>query len=229
MSQARRLAGDVSGPTWISAKRQTAARGRRGRGWETPEGNLSATLLLKPAGQSEAAALRSFVAALAVYEACLTLTGRTEAFALKWPNDVMMNGGKLAGILLESSGQGAALDWLSIGIGVNLAHAPEVGALEGRALEPVALSALGVDITPEDFLLHLACAFAQWETRFTSYGFAPIRLAWLARAAHLGQPIVARTMTCEFEGTFETVNEVGNLVLRTAKGREVIPAADIFF
>src|SRR5918997_1594879 len=95
----RRAAAGDAGPLWILARRQTAARGRRGRAWSSPAGNFGATLLLRPEGQP---ALRSFVAALGLFDAMVAVTGRPELFAIKWPNDVLLSGGKLAGILLET-------------------------------------------------------------------------------------------------------------------------------
>lgn len=174
--------------------------------------------------------MRSFVAALALYDACVAVTGRSDGFALKWPNDVLLNGGKLAGILLESAGQGTAMAYLAIGIGVNLVAAPEADKVEARALRPVSLlSETGAQVDPESFLGHLALAYAAREDQFVTYGFAPVRTAWLDRAARLGQVITARTGTTETTGTFETVDASGNLVLLTAQGRVSIPAADVFF
>ena len=230
LSEAARLAPSLSGPEWILAHRQTAARGRRGRAWVAPEGNFAATLVLRPEEPAERAALRSFVAALALFDAFVAVTGRAEAFALKWPNDVLCHGGKLAGILLESAGAGPRLDYLAIGIGVNLIAAPPAQSVETGAVQPVALMPeTGARVTPEEFLTHLAAAYARAEAQFTTYGFAPIREAWLARAAKLGETITARTATSETWGRFETVDETGNLVLETARGRVRIPAADVFF
>lgn len=230
MSEAARIAPTLSGPEWILALHQTAGRARRGRSWANPRGNFSATLVLQPHEGPALAALRSFVAALALFDACVALTGRVDGFALKWPNDVLLNGGKLAGILLESTGQGQKVSHLAIGIGVNLADAPTRDAVEARALRPVSLLAeTGVLIDPETFLVHLAATFANYETQLTTYGFEPIRTAWLARAARLGRVITARSGTTETTGTFETVDILGNLILNTIKGRVTIPAADIFF
>ncbi|MEO0751920.1 MAG: biotin--[acetyl-CoA-carboxylase] ligase [Pseudomonadota bacterium] len=227
---AAREAGGVTGPTWIMARRQTAPRGRRGRGWVAPEGNFAATLILRPDGPIEQVALRSFVAALALFDALVAVTGRAECFALKWPNDVLLNGGKLAGILLESAGMGGAVPHVLIGIGVNLKAAPEAAEVEAGAVRPVALlSQTGVAVDQETFLEHLAAAYAAREQAFVTYGFAPVREAWLARAARLGEVITARTGRSEVTGTFETVDEAGRLVLKTRDGRQAIPAADVFF
>ncbi|MDA7963054.1 biotin--[acetyl-CoA-carboxylase] ligase [Ruegeria sp.] len=230
LNEAARIAPTAAGPVWIMAHHQTAARGRRGREWNNPKGNLAATLLMRPDGDPEQAALRSFVAALALFDACVAVTGRAAGLTLKWPNDVLLNGGKLAGILLESTGQGRGVSHLAIGIGVNLSEAPGADMVEPGAVRPVSLlSETGALVTPQDFLTELAAAFARYETQFTTYGFEPIRTAWLSRAARLGEVITARTATSETVGTFETVDATGNLVLNTAKGRVSIPAADVYF
>ena len=229
-AEAARIAHTLAGPEWIAALNQTAARGRRGRAWANPQGNFAATLVLQPTERPERVALRSFVAALALFDALVAATGRAQGFALKWPNDVLLGGGKLAGILLESAGKPGQIAPLAIGFGVNLIAAPDPGALEPGALRPVSLlSQTGICIGPEEFLDLLAPAYARHEARFVSCGFAPIREAWLARAARLGEVITARTGRAEITGTFETVDEAGNLVLKTPQSRQAIPAAEIFF
>ncbi|OBY27515.1 biotin--[acetyl-CoA-carboxylase] ligase [Leisingera sp. JC1] len=230
LNEAARIAGELAGPEWILALRQTQGRGRRGRDWKDPKGNFAATLVMRPEGAPDQAALRSFVAALAVYDACVAVTGRSEGLSLKWPNDVLLKGGKLAGILLESAGNGHGVNHLFVGIGVNLVETPMKEWLEPGAVWPVSLlSETGVQVTPEEFLEAVAEAFARYEQQFTTYGFEPIRTEWLARAAKLGEVITAKTASSETEGTFETVDASGNLVLNTAKGRVSIPAADIYF
>ncbi|MEZ5674827.1 BirA family transcriptional regulator, biotin operon repressor / biotin-[acetyl-CoA-carboxylase] ligase [Thalassovita litoralis] len=230
-AEAARIAPGLTGPEWILALRQTAGRGRRGRPWADPVGNFAATLVMRPAETPDRIALRSFVASLALYDAVAAATGRDDLLSLKWPNDVLLNGGKLAGILLESTGMaGQGISHIAIGIGVNLASAPDMAQVEPGATRPVSLfSETGIRIAPQDFLNLLAPAFARYEEQFRTYGFAPIRELWLSRAARLGQVITARTMRNETTGTFETVDETGNIVLSTPKGREVIPAAEIFF
>ncbi|GAA6207295.1 biotin--[acetyl-CoA-carboxylase] ligase [Cognatishimia sp. WU-CL00825] len=230
-AEALRVAGTVAGPEWILALHQTSGRGRRGRVWEDPTGNFAATLLMHPSETPENVALRSFVASLALFDAFVAVTGRAGAFALKWPNDVLLNGGKVAGILLESAGfSGGQVAHLAIGIGVNLAVAPDAQDLEASATRPVSvLSETGAEVDPETFLDVLASAYAKWELQFVTFGFEPIRTAWLARAARLGEVITARTMRDEYVGTFETVDNAGNLVLKTPQGAVAIPAADIFF
>ncbi|HQY44717.1 MAG TPA: biotin--[acetyl-CoA-carboxylase] ligase [Paracoccaceae bacterium] len=229
-SEAARLAPGLTQPTWIMARRQTAGRGRRGRVWIAPEGNFAATLIFRPSGDPLQAALRSFVAALALADTLGLLCGPHAALTLKWPNDVLLNGGKVAGILLESAGQGAAVSHLIIGVGVNLVAAPPREAVEPGAMQPVSvLGETGLILSQDDFLAALAAAYARWEAQFTTYGFAPIRTAWLNRAARLGQVIVARTVSETIEGTFETIGGDGALILKTGAGRRAIPAADVFF
>lgn len=185
---------------------------------------------MRPAEPPAQVALRSFVASLALYDAVATATGRAGGLALKWPNDVLLNGGKLAGILLESAGLGGQVSHIAIGIGVNLIDAPTGAKIEPGAVAPVSLAGeTGVQIDREEFLDLLAPAYAAHEATFTTYGFAPIREAWLARAARLGEVITARTTRAEHVGRFETVDAEGNLVLSTTTSREVIPAAEIFF
>jgi BirA family biotin operon repressor/biotin-[acetyl-CoA-carboxylase] ligase len=229
-AEAARRAATLAGPEWILALEQTAARGRRGRAWANPPGNFAATLAMRPNEAPDRVALRSFVAALALHDAVSAAVGRADGLALKWPNDVLLNGGKLAGILLESAGAGKGLSHFAIGIGVNLVAAPSAAEVEPEAARPVSLlSETGVAIAPEAFLDLLAPAYARHEAQFVTYGFAPIRAAWIERAAKLGETIVARTARDTHEGRFETVDGAGNLVLVTAKGRIAIAAADVYF
>lgn len=228
LNEAARCFGDLRGPTWILALHQTAARGRRGREWRHPAGNFAATLVLPGPIAPATAALRSFVASLALHDAFAAVTGRAGSFALKWPNDVLLNGGKVAGILLETIGPRG--DALSIGIGVNLAQAPGAAQVEAGALRPVSLlSETGASVTPEEFLDLLAPAFARHEAQFATYGFAPIRTAWMDRAARRGEVITARLPGEEVTGRFDTVDEQGQLVLSTPQGPRRIAAADVFF
>lgn len=225
-----RRAPALAGPTWIIAGLQTAGRGRRSRPWTSPRGNFHGTLVLKPGEPPETVALRSFAAALALRHALVTLTGLPASFTLKWPNDVLCNGGKLAGILLESQGLAGPEPVLCIGIGVNLIAAPDATQVEPGATPPVSLlQETGLRITPEAFLDALAPAYAAWETTFTTQGFALLREAWLAHAARIGERIRARTGEMTREGIFETIDDSGNLILRTPQGTLAIPAAEVFF
>lgn len=206
---------------------QTAARGRQGRPWVVPPGNLSATLVLKPDCTMAQAAQRSFVAANALFAALATYIS-PDRLSLKWPNDVLLDGGKIAGILLESSGTAQSLNWLSIGFGVNLEHAPQ--GLSDAAFPPTSLYDAGGDlIAAEDFLTTLACTYATQEAKLVAMGFGRIRQDWLQRAARLGDVITARTPKTTMTGVFTTINAEGHLILDTADGTQEIPAADVYF
>jgi BirA family biotin operon repressor/biotin-[acetyl-CoA-carboxylase] ligase len=225
-----RLAPTLTAPAWFLAHEQTAGRGRRARSWVSPRGNFHATLILRPIEPASVVALRSFAAALALRQALVAVTGLPDAFALKWPNDVLLNGGKVAGILLESQSAGAGVAHLAIGIGVNLRAAPEGTAVEPGAVRPVSLLAeTGQSVTPEAFLDHLAPAYAHWEAVFQTRGFAPLRQEWLGHAARLGQTIRARTGDVTREGRFETIDATGALILAQAQGQVAISAAEVFF
>ena len=225
-----RRAAALAGPTWILAGLQTAGRGRRARPWTSPPGNFHGTLVLKPTEPPETVALRSFAAALALRDALVQVTGLDRSFTLKWPNDVLCNGGKLAGILLESQGLNGPDPVLCIGIGVNLIAAPDATQVEPGAVAPVSLlQETGLRITPEAFLDALAPAYVAWEAAFQTEGFAPLRAAWLAHAARLGETIRARTGKDSREGVFEGIDAQGNLILRAPQGKLAIPAAEVFF
>ncbi|MFT5066312.1 MAG: BirA family biotin operon repressor/biotin-[acetyl-CoA-carboxylase] ligase [Reinekea sp.] len=227
MTEAARVAASLTSPTWIMAHQQTDGRGRRGRAWITPQGNLTATLVFKPQCSPAQAAQRSFLAANALYHA-LAIYVPSEKLSLKWPNDVLLNGGKVAGILLESAGHRDEVSYLSIGIGVNLTTMPE--GVKGATFAPTSLKAAGGwDVGAVDFLTTLANAYADQETLLATHGFNRIRTDWLKHAAKLGEVITARTTVAEITGTFDTIDENGNLVLITGEGPQTIPAADVYF
>jgi len=229
-AHALREAPASQGPAWFLGLEQTAGRGRRARAWSSPPGNFHGTLLLFPKETPDLVALRSFAASLALRDAFVALTGLPDAFSLKWPNDVLLNGAKVAGILLEATSAGAGVQALAIGIGVNLIAHPDQTAMEAGALPAVSLlSETGLRVTPESFLAALAPAYARWEAVFTAQGFAPLRDAWLTHAAKLGETIRARTGKDTYTGVFDTIDSSGNLILITATGRLAIPAAEVFF
>ncbi|MBP6011941.1 MAG: biotin--[acetyl-CoA-carboxylase] ligase [Alphaproteobacteria bacterium] len=214
------------GPVWIWAKRQTAGRGRRGRTWESPDGNLMTTLLIAPGVTAADAARLSFVAALAVHDLVARYV-RLAPVRVKWPNDVLVEGRKVAGILLETAGEESlgVLPWLAIGIGVNLVHAPAETVFPASTI-----GAHGPAPSPAEALAELAEA---WETRFRVWrvsGFAAIREAWLEVAAGLGQPIEVRLPGETLSGRFETLMPDGALSLLLPNGsRRAITAGEVFF
>lgn len=219
----RRAEAGVTGPLWIAAKRQTAGRGRRGRSWETGEGNLAATLLLTTARPPADAAQVSFVAALAVAE----LADRYVApglVSLKWPNDPLIAGRKASGILVESGPSPAGL-WVAVGIGVNLASAPA-----DMPATSIAEHMTAPPPQPLDALNHLAGAFERWRSLWDSAGFSAIADAWTARAHGLGEACVARLGSETVEGVAEGLDPDGALRLRLGDGRiRRITAGDVFF
>jgi BirA family biotin operon repressor/biotin-[acetyl-CoA-carboxylase] ligase len=221
----RRAAVGERGPLWITARRQTAGRGRRGRSWDSPDGNLMATLLISPGVSAPEGARLSFVAALAVHD--LVAAHTRAPVRVKWPNDVLVDGKKIAGILLESSGTDGvdALPWLAVGIGVNL-----VGAPPDTPYPTTFLGAHGTAPSPAEALAALADA---WETRFRAWrvsGFAEIREAWLGVAAGLGTEIEVRLPSETLRGRFETLMPDGALSLLLPNGtRRAITAGEVFF
>jgi BirA family biotin operon repressor/biotin-[acetyl-CoA-carboxylase] ligase len=209
------------GDMWILTKAQPAGVGRRGKRWQMPKGNFAASLLMHSKEPLPALAQRSFVAALALAD---VLEGLGVAdISLKWPNDVLVEGRKLAGILLASA-KGAIV----VGVGVNLVGCPS--DLPEAALPPISLrEVLPAPPSAEDFLELLANAFLKHERQMRSLGFAPIREAWLAKAARIGEVIHARLPEATLSGTFTTIDETGALVLQTSDGPRVLPAAEVFF
>ena len=224
--EARRLAaaGD-RGLVWITADEQTAGRGRRGRLWVSTRGNLFATLLLNPRRPVAECAQLSFVTAVAAADTMTHFAPDTEV-KVKWPNDVLANGSKISGILLESASGGGDLYFLAIGLGINLAHFPT-----GTEFPATSLAQLSVPVPPpREALIELAATFAKWYDVWVGQGFSPIRDAWLARAANLGGHIRARLTNEEARGVFEGIDETGALILREGVGRtRTIAAGEVFF
>ena len=208
------------GPLWIVAREQTAGRGRRGRVWISEPGNLYATLLVSEPSPPEHAAQLSFVAALGLHDA---VSGRVPGLAsrlkLKWPNDLLIDRNKLAGILIEAEGLTVV-----IGIGVNCVHHPE--RTDYSATD---LATAGVRATPQGLFTALSAAMlkrlAQWDR---GSGFTAIRDDWLAHAAGLGKPILLSLAEGECSGRFESVDAAGRLVLRLDDGTaQAIAAGDV--
>jgi BirA family biotin operon repressor/biotin-[acetyl-CoA-carboxylase] ligase len=213
------------GPVWIAARRQTAGRGRRGRTWKGLDGNLFATGLYTLSCEPARAAELSFAAALAVAEVCDLALGDPSRTQVKWPNDVLVDGRKLAGILLESGAASGGGLWLAIGIGINLAAAPE--DVERPA---ISLAQLGVAIEREKALEQLSAAFERQRLRWFRDGFGPIRDHWLARAYGLGARCEARLAQETLKGVFADLGPDGALRLDLdGGGRRYISAGDVFF
>lgn len=226
----RRAANGARGPLWLLAREQTDARGRRGRAWRMPCGNFAASRLTRPGGPPSALALRSFVAAVGLHDALVAVMKSDAGLSLKWPNDVLLDECKLAGILLETGGAVGQDQALVIGIGVNLATAPAAETLEQGALPPISLrAARGLEVSAEAFLDLLAPRIAFWEARLVTEGFAPVRAAWLSRAARIGENVTARLPGRTITGLFETIDPTGALVVATDRGHEILHSAEVHF
>lgn len=215
----RRSEAGETGPLWILALRQTAGYGRRGRGWEQDTGDFAGTLLFTPDAPAERWGQLSFVVALALAGALDEAIGE-ERISLKWPNDVLIEGGKCAGILLESLGA-----QLSIGVGVNMVTAPQGLPYKTARLVDYVAPPPGPGAFAASLDSHFQLLYQQWKTA----GFAPIRDAWLARARGLGSDITVRLPNRELAGVFEGVDETGALILRSRDGTQTIAAGDVFF
>jgi BirA family transcriptional regulator, biotin operon repressor / biotin---[acetyl-CoA-carboxylase] ligase len=222
---ARARAGE-QGPLWITAACQTAGRGRRGRSFVSERGNLYASLLMTNASPVDRAAELAFVAALAAHDAVVDAAAEIgPRLAVKWPNDLLCDGAKVAGILVEGeSATGRPLVTV-VGIGINCAHHPT--HTDHPAID---LLAAGKRVTPEVLFTALSRAMLQrlreWDR---GGGFAATRAAWLARAASLGMPVRVNLADRQLEGRFETLDPFGRLVLRLGDGTaEIITAGDVF-
>jgi BirA family biotin operon repressor/biotin-[acetyl-CoA-carboxylase] ligase len=211
----RARAGDLADGDWVIADRQTAGRGRQGKTWDMPAGNLAASVLIRPHRAECPVPLFSFVAALALHDACATFVAPGRLL-LKWPNDVLLDGAKLSGTLLEALDPAA----LVLGIGVNLAVAPELPDRPTSALDP------GGGIVAVAFLSTLASALAARRAQWRADGFEAVRGDWLARAHPPGTPI-AICATGQ-KGRFAGLADDGALRLELATGHEArIHAGDI--
>ena len=226
-----------TGPLWITAETQTAGRGRGDRSWFSPPGNLYASLLMREPAPASRVPELAFVTALAVRDAiAATAPALAPQLALKWPNDILLAGGKCAGILIEGEHQPPTATTVIIGIGVNCALYPEnPGELLRREDEPVlypatALAAHGAEITPEQLFARLSVTMlrrlAQWDH---GRGFDGILSDWLAAARGIGEPIRVRTGNGERTGRFSGVDASGRLLLGLSSGQtELISAGDVF-
>ncbi|WP_416211157.1 biotin--[acetyl-CoA-carboxylase] ligase [Nitrospirillum sp. BR 11828] len=209
--------------TLVRAIRQEAGRGRRGRSWLSDAGNLACTLLLRPGGTPQRAAELSFVTALAAGEAVDGLVAA--APKLKWPNDILVDGAKIAGILLESEADvDGSVAWVAVGMGLNVRHHPDMADYATTSL-----LAHGADVDPDQVMAAYAGAFDRWYRRWQAFGFAPVRAAWLNAAHGLGGPVTVRLHDRSFDGRLLDLDADGALVVETPAGRVRVTAGDVFF
>lgn len=226
MEEARRaLAQGDSGKLWIVARSQNAGRGRHGRQWTSPPGNLYASLLLVAPCEPVLAPQLGFVAGLALHDAAARVTGLNfPRLALKWPNDLLIDGAKCSGLLLEGESRAGQFS-VVIGLGINVAS-----CAQGTPYPASFLQAHAPAVTIEGTLLALGEA---WAARFATWqaagGFGPIRQAWLERAAFLGQTITIRPPEGAVTGLFSGIDPSGRLLLETPAGMRQFDAGDLFF
>ena len=222
------------GPIWFVTPEQTAGRGRRQRAWIAPRGNLASSVLEVMDIQPAIAATLGFVAGLALESALQRLSVEANLrrgsdplkFALKWPNDLVTGGQKLAGILLEAEAVAGNRLAVVAGIGTNVIAAPE-----GTPTPATSLAALGVHIGAEELFAALSDAWVEvrgiWDN---GRGFAEIRRLWLARAAGLGERVAIQTGSTTIAGIFDTIDEAGCLIVRTTEGKLLrIAAGEVYF
>ncbi len=219
---ARARAGE-RGPLWITAATQSAGRGRRGSAWVSAPGNFFATLLLTEPSPPEAAPQLSFVVALALHDALAECAPQVRPLLkLKWPNDLLLGGAKLAGILIEGESDPAFA--VAIGIGVNCATHPN-----DTPYPATDLAASGALVTPAQLLDVLSPAMqrrlGQWQR---GQGFASARADWLKRAAGVGQDIRVRLPEQELSGRFQGLDDEGRLLLQGANGVTTVTAGEVF-
>ncbi|QQS12785.1 MAG: biotin--[acetyl-CoA-carboxylase] ligase [Rhodospirillales bacterium] len=222
---ARALAGAPEG-TVVTARRQEDGRGRRGRRWESPEGNAYSSTILRPACRPDRAAQLGFAVALAVADTAVAGLPTTREIRLKWPNDVLIDGAKVAGILLESEmGADGNVAHVVVGVGINVEAGPAVTA---GGYPAAALRALGDGRTVAEllgaYIAALAARVAQWRA-----GFAGTRADWLARAAWLGDTVEVTVGTERLSGRFAGLDDDGALLLQPPLGaaRRIV-AGEVF-
>jgi BirA family biotin operon repressor/biotin-[acetyl-CoA-carboxylase] ligase len=228
-SEALRRAGqgEASG-FWVRAARQETGKGRAGRRWASPEGNLHASLLIRPRVPLATALQLSLLAGIAAFDAISRLASSIDTardLRLKWPNDILLGGAKLGGILLESATNSSAdMPAIVIGTGINLAYAPK-----NLGRPAASLAAAGVAVTPEQAFTALARTTAEWIERWRNgTGFATIRAGWLERAQPLGGAISVKLGGDSVSGTFLGIDEAGALRLSLPSGEERrITAGDV--
>lgn len=226
MDEARRLAADgAEDGTLVWAREQTGGRGRLGRTWESPPGNLYCSLVLRPEIPLNRAPEVGFVAALGVGGVVGALAPPMTEIRYKWPNDVLLNEAKCAGILLESSTKSdGALDFLVLGVGVNLASHPRETSFPATSLRAEGAEPVEVETGLESFARH----FLHWTDRWLDDGFAVVRKAWLERAWRLNDTLAVKLGDGDVSGSFAGLADDGALILALADGsRRVIAAGDV--
>jgi BirA family biotin operon repressor/biotin-[acetyl-CoA-carboxylase] ligase len=227
--EARRLAeAGAEDGTLVWAREQTKGRGRLGRSFASPRGNLYLSLVLRPDCSPAQAAQLSFVAALGVGDGVGSVAPPMVEVRYKWPNDVLFNGCKGSGILLESQvTPGGALDWLILGIGVNVQSHPEDTAFPATNLRS---EGAGADLDEKAMLEAFARHFLVWVNRWLEDGFGPVRKAWINHAKGINEQVEVRLPNETLTGTFKELDGTGALVLALPDGTSrKVTAGDVHF
>ena len=227
MDEARRLANEgAEDGTLVWAREQTAGRGRQSREWDSPRGNLYLTLILRPECTPADAAQLGFAAAVGMGDAIGSVCPPLDV-TFKWPNDVLLNGRKVTGILLESKSQAdGSLDWLLLGVGTNVATFPKDSAYPATSLR---FEGTPPDVTEVDLLEAFGRHYLGWVNRWLDEGFAPVRNSWLRHAASKGEEIQVRLPQETLRGTFRDLDPDGRLLLELPDGGlRTIAAGDVF-
>jgi BirA family biotin operon repressor/biotin-[acetyl-CoA-carboxylase] ligase len=224
----RRADAGASEGLLLCAETQSAGHGRHGRPWVSPRGNLYCSLLLRPKAPAAKTVQFSYIAALAAAEAVeRQLPPGFEPVTCKWPNDILLKGRKIGGILLESGARASRdgrLDWLVIGVGINVLQYPSECDFPATAL-----AEWGGRTDRAKLLADFAAAFDRWRGLWDKEGFAPVRQAWLKRAQWLGQKIEVRTSGGQVIGVFAGVDDAGALIVQGLRGeRHIVAAGDVF-
>ena len=233
-AEARRLAqAGAEDSTIVWAKRQTAGRGRRGREWVSDEGNLYFSILLRPSYAAQNVMQLGFVVANAIADAIQVAAPRGTFVHVKWPNDVLVEGKKIAGILMEAGmdmNRPGHLDWLIIGIGININSHPADTDSEYPATSLAGQGVVGEGLSLEPMLDTLAKRFLAGLVTWRNLGFGPIRRHWLLRAKGLGGPVKVRLPNETLHGIFAALDEDGALILHLeGRPNRRITAGDVFF
>ena len=222
LCRARAEAGEADGLA-ILALRQSTGKGTHGRSWADCPGNLALSVLWRPGGPAVQAGCWGLLAGVAVAEALATFLPPEAPLTLKWPNDVLLGGGKIVGILAESVATAeGTLEWLSFGIGANLAMAPEV---PGR--RTACLAAYGAPPPPRQAAAGVRAALARWRDRVAREGFAPVRDAFLQRAPRPGTPLSLHRGAENIVGRFAGLDSGGALLLHTSQGLRTFVAGEV--
>lgn len=231
--EARRLAeGGASHGAVIWAKRQTSGRGRMGRVWVSAEGNLFCSVLLAPNCEQNIAAQLSFVSAVAVIDTLAPIIPGGE-LACKWPNDILLDGKKIGGILLESfetadmhPGQERMVRWVVVGVGINVDSCPQNTDIPATYLKAAGVEIISAKIVLSRFIHHFITIYDLWAKR----GFSPIRKRWMEHAFREGKAIEVRLPKQSLTGIFEGIDTSGRLLLKARTGKRItVSAGEVFW